>query len=453
MAIVGSHVTIFVVAAIGCGRAGHDIADGPPADAAATAMFAPDVDILQDRLDHVWANRPIHEAVDHVDVPGILQALRQRSTGVSSIQNFAPLLRDAIAQLDDGHLRLASATPKIAFDSGLSFQLTDVGVALFSVTQDRYGDLPEGSLLVQVDDLAVSDYLQVKRNRGGSTPVMRQNIAIQLLNRQTLFADETPTPRRLMVTTPGGVSRAVDVQWRAEAQPQVAPCVEGEMIRPTIGLLRVHTFSCLGPGGDASEFVRQLGAAVQTIASAPQIVIDVRDNPGGYENESAWVLGLFVSGKIEWSRLRSLWPNVDPGPHPNLVDLTSYSLPTRLQGARVSVLIGPGCFSQCDIFMHNVRNYTPAMLFGQPTGGGAGGPVPFTLSTSGFTVDIPVLEVYVSGSSTELVETNSVTPDVTILPRVMPGQPDTVLDDVLDRLTMPAERHDLVPGTGNEPRQ
>jgi C-terminal processing protease CtpA/Prc len=402
------------------------------------AMFAADIDLLDTLLHDMWANRQIHEQVDDLDVAGVIRQLRSRTANISSREAFAPILRDALVQLGDGHLNIVEAGPKTMYRSGLRFRETEVGVALTSVVAGQYATLDRGDLLVQVGDQTVEQYLATNRIRSGSTSYQRRRIALDLLSSQALYAGEQPAPNTLTVRHHDGVEQTIDLQWVTAPPGKIAHCVDGEMARPTIGVLRVHTFSCNGEAGDRDkqEFVRQLTEAARAIAGATDVVVDLRDNGGGWDEEGWWLLGLFVHDDIEWSRLRFTWPeerrSVGP-PRPVLVSLRNFRSEPDLGNPRLSVLIGPACFSACDVAAHALRRYSSARFFGEPTGGGAGGPSVFTLPISRFTIRIPAIEVYVTGSDTDLVETHPVFPDRTILPRA--DASDTVLDDVLAELS------------------
>jgi C-terminal processing protease CtpA/Prc len=96
--------------------------------------------------------------------------------------------------------------------------------------------------------------------------------------------------------------------------------------------------------------------------------------------------------------------------------------------ARLWVLIGPGCFSTCDIFAGALRARVGATFVGRATGGGAGHPFRFRLPRSGFIVQIPSLEVYFPDG--RLVETHPIEPDVAVVQTAVDlrAERDTVLE-------------------------
>jgi C-terminal processing protease CtpA/Prc len=404
----------------------------------ARSRFTPDIDLLDVRLHEMWANRQVHEQVDRLDLSAVLSNLRREVAMTTSPAEFAPKLRDALVQIGDGHLGLIDGGLVTRYRSGLSFRETSRGIALTSAPPAEYGTLARGDLLVRVGELPVAEYLETRRIRPGSTPAQRRRIALDLLSSQTIYGGEAPSPQTLTVRRRDG-EQTIDLDWVVASPPPPIDCVSGERLRPTVGLLRVHTFSCPGKAGDrdTEEFVRQLATATRAVAGASDLIIDLRDNGGGWDEEAQRLAGLFIRQDVEWSRLRFTWPPERKGvgpPRPHWVSLGAFPSEIPLGNPRLAVLIGPGCFSACDVVAHAFRRYSSAQFFGEPTGGGAGGPTLFTLPVSGFIVRIPAIEVYVAGSDTELIETHPVIPDVVVLPRADAG--DTVLEDVLVHLAV-----------------
>jgi hypothetical protein len=146
----------------------------------------------------------------------------------------------------------------------------------------------------------------------------------------------------------------------------------------------------------------------ERLASAPlPVLIDLRDNPGGYDNAARVVAGSFTARGVTGAALRMRlskrvldhrpawetlprdprrpeWSTARPFHAPGLA-AAEYPLP-------LAVLTDAGCISSCETLALLLRALG-ARLFGTRTAGSSGGPIQVRLPHSGATLTVPVWSV------------------------------------------------------------
>lgn len=369
-------------------------------------------------VDAWWVDRAAHEAADHVDVEAAFGRLERRAAEAPDAAGYAVALREALASLGDGHLRLkeTASLRARALTSGLALAAVREGVALAAVSTDAYARAAPapGDLIVAVDGRDPEEYFGGVPLLPGSTPAQRRRHAIEQVARQERYAPERPSPARLTAQRPDGARYDLDLAWTAApAAPAAAYCVRGEMLDATTGYVDLASFTC----ASAERFAGELRAAVRSVAAAGRVFVDLRRNDGGADFLAALALPAFVRRPTRWNFYRRREPFADP-PGAALQHWTTAPArdPADRLGAPLRVLIGPGCFSMCEVFAAALAHQPDVVLMGEPTAGGASAPTEFRLPYSGFVVRIPSVEGLWPTDPTRLIETHPVPPDVAVRP-------------------------------------
>jgi hypothetical protein len=378
-------------------------------------------------LDRWWAHRDLHVQRDGIDVDAVLDGLRARARAARDRWEYARALRDALARFGDGHLRLAQAWERVErrFTSGLSFTTVQEGIAL----NDSGDRRARGSLLVSIDGQPVDAWLS-SPGHPGSTPQHRRAVAIDSLNWQMVLPGETPSWATVTLRDVQGLEQALSINWTEAPPPGPTPnAVQARLLEDGVGLLRLRTFSCRDELAQTSdlEFRRQLLAAGQVVRGCAELIVDVRDNEGGRDEQARMVAAWLVPEPMVWMR----YVHQDPyGPRPEEQALLEAPI-DRVHSSRperVWLLVGPRTFSTAEIFAAALRRRPDVRLVGEPTGGGTGNPQLFRLPYSGLGIHIPVTRFLDSGG--EVLEGKGLEPDVVAVPRladVAAGR-DAVLD-------------------------
>jgi C-terminal processing protease CtpA/Prc len=383
----------------------------PPPPRGRGAVFTEEVRLLRRMVDAWWVDRAAHEAADGVDVGATFARLEARVATVTTEAGYAVALREALASLGDGHLRLkdAASLRTRALASGVELVGVREGVAVAAAPG---GSAAVGDRVVAIDGAPVDGYLAGVPLVPGSTPAQRRLHLLQQVARQERLPGESPAPARLTVEGADGARRELTLAWTA-ASTASAPgyCVRGRMLDASTGYVDLATFTC----ATVERFERELRDAVRAVGGAARVVVDLRRNDGGADYLAALALPAFVRRPTRWNFYRRREPYADP-PGASVQHWTAS--PARDPADRVEaplrLLIGPGCFSMCEVFAAAMQRQPGVELVGEATAGGASAPLEFRLPYSGFVVRIPGVEGLWPTDPARLIETHPVAPDVEV---------------------------------------
>lgn len=413
------------------------------------AAYAEEVDLLFHTIELWWANHAIHKQLDHIDLNATHARLRRRAATSSSLFDYAIAVREELWTLGDGHLRLQQTHRQFEkrFTSGLSFNEVIEGLALAWVEHSDSATthlLERGDLLIEIDGVPVESYLQSVRLQPGSTADQRRWNAIRSLSYQERFPNEPPQPKQFLMEKPGGRRLSIDVSWVPAPNNTATPnCVRGRLMEPRVGLLEINSFYCCDEFGQVSdkEFHGQAKRAADTLEDVDELIVDLRHNGGGRDQQAKIAASLLTPEALEWFRYKHMSPYDDGSMQTfekSYVDNRKLSLPS-ISYRRLCFLVGPGCFSTAEIFASAFKHQADVIFVGDTTAGGAGNPIEFRLPYSGLAISIPVTQFSGPGSDTSLIEGSGITPDfkvVQTLADLLNGR-DTVLDRALFSLRQP----------------
>jgi len=415
------------------------------------AAVQEDVRFLRRVIDRWWASRTLHIEVDCVNPDQVFDDLDVVIEDLGAVEQLAVVLRDRLWHLGDGHLRLG-APHETALELRLSGLVcepvgSDLVVTAAAARDDGgsghggrggggEGPAPaRGHRIVEVDGRQVDDYLAGVRLRPGSTPAQRRWNAAQSLVWQERFPWEETGPGSVTVESADGRRAVVPLAWQRRPTAQATPhCVTGRMLDPDIGLLTVRSFLCRDSRGQVSddELVRQSRAAAAALATAGSLLVDLRHNGGGRDEQARLIAGMLLPEPIEWMRVHHRDPGTTAGTGELVVDRLEPGgeLAGLLAGRHLRLLTGPGSASTSEILVAALRQRPDIEVWGAATAGSVGDPVEFRLPMSGLAFTVPVAVFYEPGS-TSPIEAHGVAPD-----RPLPVSADDVrasADPVLAR--------------------
>ena len=218
-------------------------------------------------------------------------------------------------------------------------------------------------------------------------------------------AAAAPAARRLTLVR-GGQTRELEVA------PETAP-PPGRRRPATIAIeqhkdatvLRLRSLQEVIPPASLDQLAAALLPEQSGVAG---LVIDLRDNAGGYENQARALVGRLTAHPVVGARLRvrlgprsrsehGAWQALVADPAmpgwSSLQDVTAAPHAARDFPARIAVVIDAGCRSSCETLALLLRALG-ARLFGATTGGSSGAPIAFTMPWSKAQVTIPVWELF-----------------------------------------------------------
>lgn len=149
--------------------------------------------------------------------------------------------------------------------------------------------------------------------------------------------------------------------------------LEVAQLRAGVHYLRIPTWRRGTDIGAAAE------RAIRSLGDFHELVIDVRTNGGGDENEARLVASLFTADAVPYVRRRSLQAGGSLGEEETILLEPAATPHPPAATARVVVLIGPGSLSSTEAFALMMQE-TGALLVGERTLGSSGNPRPYDLT-------------------------------------------------------------------------
>jgi carboxyl-terminal processing protease len=323
-----------------------------------TPTLAPLAEEERTRIfEQVWAlvrDRYIYQDYRGVDWEAVRAEFAPRVVAAATPEEFYDLMREMIDRLGDDHSRFESpqevAEDEARFDGELSY------VGIGAVVRD----VPEGGMITRLA-------------RGGPAEeagLQPRDVILAIdgimFSNEEAFGPGGPitairgTPGssvRLTVRSPGTPDREVEV-IRRPIDNEAFPPVESRRLPGTqVGLVMIDTF-------DIEDLDQRVRAQIEELSKAGPLdglIVDVRDNGGGFVDLMLDTIALFADGgSIGSSRGRDSNSGLDvPG---------GRTVP-QLDGVPVVVLTGPDTVSAAEMFAAGMQVLGRARVVGMPSAG------------------------------------------------------------------------------------
>jgi C-terminal processing protease CtpA/Prc len=276
--------------------------------------------------------------------------------------------------LNDGHTQLRTPRPQPLYDFGRTAYIEEHVVITGLDDVAKEAGLTVGDVVTALNEQPVDEYIAAMdpRLRLGSTARNQRSSALSHL--LTLYAPATELT--VTVETAAGEIESVRLPL-PEAPPDFdpsAPLITGERLPSGVGLIEMGPFFSNVPGHD---MVAEFDAALNELADAPGLILDLRRNGGGNSALAAEMAGRLLDEPFTYGRefyrqrlpTRAwwLWSERMVTPRPPI-----YTGP-------VVVLIDTYNVSTAEEFIVALVDSGRAQTVGRRTGGSTGNPLVFQL--------------------------------------------------------------------------
>ena len=409
-----------------------------------------------------WAYVDSKRLNQAVDLAPIRDRLLTRIDASTTPQRFSLILQEFAAALQDGHSLAMTSSLGEPFPNSwpLGVLLVEEGVIVSNLNWlvDNPG-IRLGDRLILVQDQTIESCVRARMTvTSASTDLARRVLAVDTLHwtsaEQVGLTLERSDGSQYDVNLPCLPHR---IDYRQ--QPQSEFCTH-ELLDNRIGKIRIPKFTWnekafLEAGEDhgrdaaLEEAKDQIDAAFAAVEKCSGLILDLRNNSGGFELLSSYVAEHLVSGNFKYydserrdaKLIRSLdaFQQLDDQyfgqripQHPRDWKAFRHFEGVRYEGPLV-VLTNPRCFSTTDNLCAFLKDSRPQTRFvGQPTNGGTGEPATvFTLRHSGVPVQFCISKIFAPHG--RLIEGAGTQPDVVVQPTrgdVLAGR-DVILSTAL----------------------
>jgi carboxyl-terminal processing protease len=245
---------------------------------------------------------------------------------------------------------------------------------------------------------------------------------------RALLAGKTPDPVSVTLRSPQGEAQTLTLKRGGRSIPFVAPhlsialtsqqFVDFGRYPSGLGYIRIRSFN--GREEIAKEFDRALDALRDTRG----LILDVRDNPGGFGHDE--IVGRFLNKTtfVGYSHTKS-------GPKHNQLEKQKNFIEPRgwKYQEPVALLVNDGTGSAADLFTRDMHAAPHVTIIGTTTHGNLSGEAVYAVLPCGLVVRIS--NGYLSDTKDRSIEVNGNVPDITVEPSIddcLAGR-----DPVLDR--------------------
>jgi len=346
----------------------------------ALGNFSPLGETYTEAFDDLWMlmdrHYPFFERKD-VDWEAAYQQYRPQAAAAQTDQEFYQAVDQLLNVLPDGHTDLVR--PPVTFAGLHTFGYAgefqgDALVIGVSSTAEAAG-LEVGDRLLEINGKTIPEALQDWKETipPSSTPEhFQKRIYLHLLS---TFDEKI----KIQFQKPeGGVEIAVlrwDPQNRREQGP--SPVITSQQLPSGVGVIRIRSFNL----NHGPALIQAFDAALNDFLDAPGVILDVRNNGGGFSVLADLTAGRFFSETIIYGEeyYRSRLPQ-----HFWRKSRTYRVVPRGdIYAGPVAVLTNPFTFSSADTFVAAMTRADRAVTVGRPTAGATGNPIKVRLPGGG----------------------------------------------------------------------
>jgi C-terminal processing protease CtpA/Prc len=377
-----------------------------PADRTAELAF------LRDAIRDTYAHLEVKQQQWGVDLDGLFARYEPRIRAADTWTRYESAMVGFVSELHDAHIawrrkRGTSEAKRRIVRLGLDTKLAGEQLIISNVWRGSSAEaagLAVGDRIVAIDNDPVDRRMAILATARSASRAAAAAYDFAEQWPASRVAVGAPLRERQITRERGGVVTTVRVipetAGRAGGQP---PAIELEH-DGAIAVLRVRSLE-----GPTRKLVDTLAPLIAAIFASPHgLVIDLRGNDGGFEDNARALAARLVAGDVTGGSTRirlsrrareahKAWQTLVEDPDRKgwsvAQPLTVHGVAPSPYPANISVVVDAGCRSSCEalaLLLHEAGG----RLIGERTGGASGAPVTVVLPNSKATVTIPARAMY-----------------------------------------------------------
>ncbi|NQT16710.1 MAG: hypothetical protein HQ582_28390, partial [Planctomycetes bacterium] len=396
---------------------GAVITSQPPADPPPLKMEL-STDERLENFDLLWqAIDQYYSFFEHkgIDWQKVKEQHRPKAEAAKSIEDYYRVLDDLVRQLGDAHsgLRRYGQQARPPRFSPLAATDRIEGKAVITGVEGSlarsFKGLQPGSVITHVDGMSVADKVEQLRPLIGTCSSDRN--LLKIAHRQILHGELGSKIRLTLLPPNDTISVEVELERTHEAMrdrrvPEF-PIREGKFIHSGVhpsgcGYIRILSFK------GRMEIADEFDDALEALKETPALMVDVRENPGGFGDSQPRIIGRFVTEKTKV--LVSFRKN-GPG-HGDLLPREHYVVPSGdwQYTKPVALLLNEITGSASDLFACQMLGTGHPIAVGTTTHGNSAGSGVFVLLPCGLVARVS--NGYTSDVNGRIIEGNGNVPQI-----------------------------------------
>lgn len=281
----------------------------------------------------------------------------------TSFEKYASLMKE----MGDAQLSLNSNSPAPSRSSNIQV------IALDPVLVKTCPECKE-KILTKVDDLPLNDWIFRNHSRVyASSDHGKRYRTLKLLEQNDLRAN--PFKKLSFKDKSEHLLKWLPTEL-------INKCVTGELLDEKTYKLNIHSFWCEVEFPNRKKilnhFKAQLAVRLEELKGIPNLIIDLRDNGGGGDQELRYFLSKFISKPTFLYAYQYIGKKKQQ-------DQLRPNKKINYAKKKIAILINSGCFSSCEIAASVFKNSEKRVLIGEQTHGAAGDPKEILLTNSRLT--------------------------------------------------------------------
>ncbi|WP_419420767.1 S41 family peptidase [Legionella sp. D16C41] len=364
------------------------------------------IDYVAKMAKDIYCYWDIKKKQHNVDWQAIVDDAKSKVNDHTNFSQFQQILTVVASSLHDGHVNYIPDSLQRVFYTPIRVKKLPSGYYISQVEQDKMWpypiDIEPGDKVLAVNDQLIDTYIQEKsKMMSASTPHALQSYTASAIHALDKFNDAPANNLKLTLEkyTTQQV-KTVELPWINYQKTDLDNEALSDIVQTKIlpGNIGVLTLTAMHHESGKDALIAFVKKTMTTLKNTKALIVDVRNNGGGYGEIGDSVVAHFINKKVRryqaqlknssqamYARpeLAELFQQTDPSVseysewvdydiEPLSKDKPAYAKP-------VYVLTNERCFSACDTFVDSFSSNHIGKVLGAQTGGGTGYPLWFQL--------------------------------------------------------------------------
>ncbi len=364
------------------------------------------IDYISKMAKDIYCYWDIKQEQDDVDWQGIIGDAKAKVTEETTFAQFQQILTRIAASVHDGHVNYIPDSFRRVFYVPIRVKKLPEGYYIAQVEQSKMWpypvDIEPGDKVLAVNAQPIDAYIEEKSKMiSASTDHALKSYTASAMHALGKYKDAPEDNLRLTVEKFATQQvKTVELPWVSYQRfsfdgDSLSDIVQADILPSNIGVL---TLTSMHHNAGRNAHIAYIKKAMDSLKNTRALIIDVRDNGGGFGEIGDSVVAHLVNEKVVRykAQLKNSYQAIYA--RPNLVELFKQTDPSISEYSEwvdydikplstdkpiydkpVYVLTNEGCFSACDTFVDSFSSNHLGKVLGAQTGGGTGYPLWFEL--------------------------------------------------------------------------